>query len=114
VRKAKNKIERRKWSRLPLAIPLFVRGKNEQNKEILEFASAINVCAGGALVAIRRSLPLFTQVSVEIPTAPVASLHTFPNTVRLLPAQIVRLTHAEGHHLMGLKFATPIDTTPSE
>jgi hypothetical protein len=114
LRKARNEIERRQWTRLPLAIPLFVRGKGEQEKEILEFASAINVSAGGALVAIRRSLPLFSQVSVEIPTAPFASSEAFPQAVRLLPAQIIRLTHGEGHHLMGLKFAAPIDSAVSD
>lgn len=112
--KAKSKTERRKWSRLPLAVPLFVRGKNEQDKDILEFASAINVGAGGALVAARRSLPLFSQVSVEIPTAPFASSPAFPNAVRLLPAQIVRLTYAEGYHLMGLKFAKSIDEAAAD
>ena len=114
LRKARNEIERRQWTRLPLAIPLFVRGKGEQEKEILEFASAINVSAGGALVAIRRSLPLFSQVSVEIPTAPFASSEAFPQAVRLLPAQIIRLTHGEGHHLMGLKFTAPIDSAGSD
>ena len=74
----------------------------------------INVSAGGALVAIRRSLPLFSQVSVEIPTAPFASSEAFPQAVRLLPAQIIRLTHGEGHHLMGLKFAAPIDGAMSD
>lgn len=112
--KAKSKTERRKWPRLPLAVPLFVRGKGEQDKDILEFASAVNVCAGGALVAARRSLPLFSQVSVEIPTAPFASSPAFPEAVRLLPAQIVRLTYAEGYHLMGLKFANAIDGSSSE
>jgi hypothetical protein len=107
--KAKIKNERRKWPRLPLAVPLFVRGKSEQDKDVLEFASAVNVCAGGALVAARRSLPLFSQVSVEIPTAPFASSPLFPKAIRLLPAQIVRLTHAEGYHLMGLKFAKSMD-----
>jgi hypothetical protein len=106
--KTKAQSERRKWSRLPLAVPLFIRGKGEKDKDILEFASAVNVCAGGALVAARRSLPLFSRVSVEIPTAPFASAETFPQAIRLLPAEVVRLTHAEGYHLMGLKFAKPI------
>jgi hypothetical protein len=43
--------ERRKWPRLPLAIPIFVRSREDNGKETLEFATALNVSAGGALVA---------------------------------------------------------------
>lgn len=107
--KTQRKAERRKWPRLPLAIPLFVRARGENEKDVLEFASAVNVCAGGALVAARRSLPLFSQVSIEIPTAPFASSPALPQAVRMLPAQVVRVTHGEGHHLMGLKFARSLD-----
>ena len=45
--------ERRKWTRLPLAIPVFVRSRDGKGKEFLEFATALNVSAGGMLVAIR-------------------------------------------------------------
>ncbi|HSS96349.1 MAG TPA: PilZ domain-containing protein, partial [Terriglobales bacterium] len=65
--------ERRQWPRLPLAIPIFVRSRDEKGKDFLEFATAMNVSAGGALVAVRRSLPNATQVSLEIPTAPFLS-----------------------------------------
>jgi len=32
--------ERRKWTRLPLAIPVFVRSRDDKGKELLEFATA--------------------------------------------------------------------------
>ena len=41
--------ERRKWARLPLAIPVFVRSRDRKGKEFLEFATALNVSAGGML-----------------------------------------------------------------
>jgi PilZ domain len=97
--------ERRKWPRLPLAIPLFVRSRGEKNKEFLEFASALNISAGGALVAVRRSLPLSSRVSLEIPSAPFVSNTALPKSSRILRAQAVRVTHAEGYHLVGLEFA---------
>ena len=53
--------ERRKWARLPLAIPVFVRSRDGKGKEFLEFATALNVSAGGMLVAIRRALPAIAQ-----------------------------------------------------
>jgi len=100
--------ENRKWPRLPLAIPIFVRSRDEEGKELLEFATALNISAGGALVAVRRSLPLSAQVSLEIPSAPLVSGNSFPKASRILHARAVRVTHVDGYHLLGLKFSRPL------
>ena len=101
-------MERRKWERLPLAIPVFVRGKDGNDKDLLEFATALNICAGGALVAVRRSLPLSASVLLEIPSAPLVSATNLPKSSRNLRARIVWVKHAEGHQLLGVKFAHPL------
>jgi len=62
--------ERRRFDRLPLAVPLFVRGVDEVGNEFLEFANALNISAAGVLLAVRRTLPRFSRVSLEIPSAP--------------------------------------------
>lgn len=100
--------ERRKWSRLPLAIPVFVRSRDRKGKEFLEFATALNVSAGGMLVAIRRLLPTIAQIQLEIPSAPVAALAALPRASRALRAKALRTTPAEGFYLLGLKFARPL------
>jgi hypothetical protein len=97
--------EHRKWERLPLAIPIFVRSKNGDDKELLEFATALNVSAGGALVAVRRSLPLSSQVLLEIPSAPLVSAANLPKASRNLQARVVWATHAQGYQLAGVKFS---------
>src|SRR5881398_2131534 len=108
LNRRKPETERRKWPRLALAIPVFVRSRDEKGKEFLEFATALNVSAGGALVAVRRSLPLSAQVSLEIPSAPLATAAALPRASRTLRARAVRVTHAEGYHLLGLKFSRPL------
>jgi len=100
--------ERRKWSRLPLAIPVFVRSRDRKGKEFLEFATALNVSAGGMLVAVRRILPAIAQIRLEIPSAPVAALAMLPKASRALRAKTLRTTPAEGYYLLGLKFARPL------
>ena len=100
--------ERRKWTRLPLAIPVFVRGRDGKGKEFLEFATALNVSAGGMLVAMRRVLPAIAQIRLEIPSAPVAALAVLPKASRSLRAKALRTTPAEGYYLLGLKFARPL------
>jgi c-di-GMP-binding flagellar brake protein YcgR len=103
--------ERRRWPRLPLAIPVFVRSRIEQDKELLEFATALNVSAGGMLVAVRRSLPASVEVSLEIPSAPLAALASLPKSARTLRAKVLRTEHAEAYNLVGLKFSRPLVNT---
>jgi hypothetical protein len=100
--------ERRKWARLPLAIPVFVRSLDGEGKEFLEFATALNVSAGGMLLAIRRLLPAVAQLRLEIPSAPVAACAVLPRASRTLRAKALRSTPAEGYYLLGLKFARPL------
>src|SRR5215472_6041711 len=96
--------ERRKWARLPLAIPIFVRSQDDQGKESVEFATAVNVSAGGMLVAVRRGLPTVSQISLEIPSAPEESLAPLTSTTRKLLARTLRSTPADGCYLLALKF----------
>jgi PilZ domain len=105
---ARTAAERRKWSRLPLAIPVFVRGHDGKGNEFLEFATALNVSAGGMLVAMRHVLPLSSDIRLEIPCAPTASLSVPPHVARNLRARALRNTPAAGYYLLGLKFWRPL------
>jgi hypothetical protein len=100
--------ERRKWSRLPLAIPVFVRSRDAKGREFLEFANSLNVSAGGMLIAIRRPMAALAQIRLEIPSAPVAALAPLPRSTRTLNAKTLRITAAAGCYLLGLKFSRPL------
>ncbi|MGH9500693.1 MAG: PilZ domain-containing protein [Terriglobales bacterium] len=100
--------ERRKWARLPLAIPVFVRSRDKGGKELLEFATALNISATGALVAVRRSLPLSSQVLLEIPSVPMNSTAILPKSCRNLRAKAMWITHAATYQLVGLRFSQPL------
>ena len=108
---AKTGAERRRHQRLPLSIPVFVRGMDQEGKEFLEFATALNISAGGILLATRRSLPKAANLSLEIPVAPLAPAASSTQSVRSLKARLVRITHGERCHLMGLKFTRPLQNT---
>jgi hypothetical protein len=101
----KHPIERRKWERLPLAIPVFVRSKDGNDRDLLEFATALNVSAGGALVVVRRALPLSAQVLLEIPIAPLVSGTNLPRSSRNFQAKTVWTTYKDGYQLSGVKFS---------
>jgi len=100
----------RKWARLQLAIPVFVRSRDENGRDSLEFATAVNISAGGALVVVRRPLPQSAPLSLEIPSAPIGPTVSLPNRSRLIRAKAVWVTHQEDYHLLGLKFVRPLST----
>ena len=109
IRRSPNK-EQRKWTRLQLAIPVFVRSRDENGKDSLEFATAINIGAGGAMVVVRRSLSKATAVSLEIPSAPLGPANGLRRSSRTMRAKAVWVTHLNGYHLLGLRFMKPLHT----
>jgi hypothetical protein len=107
----KHKSERRKWQRLPLAIPVFVHGVDETGQRFVEFATALNISAGGAQLAIRRFLAPTSRISIEIPCS-VGPYRATPTQVKSnLLARIMSnqpAKNGEPYHLLGLKFHQPL------
>jgi hypothetical protein len=99
---------RRVWERIPLAIPMFIRGSDGDGKKFLEFANALNVSAGGMLVATKRYLAPQSRVTLEIPVPDLEKSLPCPAGVRILAATLVRVVHSERFHLSGLKFSRPL------
>ena len=102
--------ERRDWDRLPISIPFFVRGRKGSGEEFLEFATALNLSAGGVLLAARRFLEPGTQISLEIPVALVNKAQ-LPRSVSLLHATVLRCTADRQYFLLGLQFDEPLIST---
>ena len=92
-----------------LAIPVFVRTSDGSGKDSLEFATAINISPGGALVVVRRSLPKSALVSLEIPSAPIGPVKGLKTSLRIMQAKAVWVKHLDDYHLLGLKFARPLE-----
>ena len=105
-----SKKEERKWARIQLSIPVFVRTREGNGKDALEFATAINISPGGALVVVRRSLPKSALVSLEIPSAPIGPANRLKAGSRIMQAKAVWVAHLDDYHLIGVKFARPLGT----
>lgn len=107
MRRTVSVAERRGWDRLPISIPFFVRGTSAGGEEFLEFATALNLSAGGLLLATRRYLDPGTQISLEIPVALVNKAQ-LPRSVSLLHATVLRCTADRQYFLLGLQFQEPL------
>jgi len=107
LRRSVSVAERRGWDRLPISIPFFVRGKNSNGEEFLEFATALNLSAGGVLLATRRYLDPGTEITLEIPVA-LANKAQLPRSISLLPATVLRCTADRQYFLLGIQFHEPL------
>jgi len=115
LRRTVSVAERRGWERLPISIPFFVRGTSASGEEFLEFATALNLSAGGVLLATRRYMDPGTQLSLEIPVA-LANKSQLPRSISQLKATVLRCTADRQYFLLGLQFHEPLlaQQTPQE
>jgi hypothetical protein len=105
--------ERREWDRLPITIPFFMRGSKSTGEEFLDFAAALNVSAGGVLLATKRYLEPSTQTLLEVPIAS-ATKAQLPHSISLLNATVLRCTLERKYFLLGLQFAKPLIAASAE
>lgn len=95
--------ERRSAERLPVAIPVFVRGASPHGDDFLEFTTALNVSATGMLVAMQRELPLGTRVELE-----TAAANAPGRAAGSLKAALVRAVTTGDWRLCGFQFTEPL------
>jgi hypothetical protein len=63
-------IERRRERRVPVHLPLVVRGKDLHGSTFEERTSSENLCRGGAAFATRYPVDLGLQLEIQIPPPP--------------------------------------------
>jgi PilZ domain-containing protein len=113
VRRPLSVAERRDWDRLPISIPFFVRGRKSTGEEFLEFATALNLSAGGVLLAAKRFLEPGTRLTLEVPVALVNKAQ-LPRSVSLINATVLRCIPDRQYFLLGLQFEHPLISEASE
>lgn len=101
-------VERRQWERIPVAVPVFVRGTDENGSLFQEFTTALNISAGGVAFMVRRRpaqrlAPL--SLSLEIPAAPGPFS---ANVVRRIEGRLTRIETMLDWCLCGLRFDQPL------
>jgi len=99
-------IERRHWDRLPITIPFFVHGTYPIGQAFLEFATALNVSAGGVLLPSRKDFDCDKMVLLEIPTS-IEWVRLF-KTRTLFRAKIIRSLPTRNYFLLGMQFEPPL------
>ncbi len=83
-------VERRAHYRLPIRVPIFLKGRDKHGNEFFELTHTVNVSAGGACFPSKRDLEIRTDLVVSIP-APVDIGSGYDDYEFKFPAKIVRI-----------------------
>jgi hypothetical protein len=98
-------LERRQWERIPLAVPVFVRGTDENGSLFQEFTTALNISAGGLAFMVRRPVQSALAISLEIPTAPGPPS---ASVIRRIEGTLTRVETMLDWCICGLRFDRPL------
>ena len=65
-------LERRRERRVPVQLPMMVRGTDRKGEWFEERTASVNLCRGGVAFSTRYSVDLGAKLEINIPPAPSA------------------------------------------
>ena len=105
-----NSDDRRAHYRLPIRVPIFVKGIDKQGSEYFELTHTIDVSASGACFLSRRPLEIMADLLVSIPAPVDINSNMSENYDFKFPAKIVRIDNglANSNNRVSVRFAKPL------
>jgi hypothetical protein len=100
--------ERRRFQRMRLQVPLFVRGRDMHGEQFMELAKTLDISAIGAFIACPRALSMNDVVTMTIPAPSIISSGLVPAGMPPIQARVKRQQEAGEIHLVGVEFLKPI------
>ncbi|MGD1211342.1 MAG: PilZ domain-containing protein [Candidatus Acidiferrales bacterium] len=100
--------ERRRFQRIRLQVPLFIRGRDVHGEQFMELAKTLDISAIGAFLACPRALSMNHIVTLTIPAPSIISSGLVPAGMPPIQARVKRQQEAGEVHLVGVEFLKPI------
>jgi PilZ domain len=100
--------ERRRFQRMHLQIPLFIRGKDVHGEQFLELAKTLDISGLGAFITCPRALAVNEFVTLTVPAPSITSSALVPAGMPPIQARVKRQQVAGDVHLVGVEFLKPI------
>jgi len=100
--------ERRRFQRMHLQVPLFIRGKDAHGEQFLELAKTLDISGLGAFMTCPRALALNEIITLTIPAPSITSSALVPAGMPPIQARVKRQQVAGDVHLVGVEFLKPI------
>lgn len=101
--------ERRRFSRIRLQVPLFIRGTDGQGNEFLELAKTLDISCSGARLISPRSLQSQEIVSLTVPAPLPRSAEFGECGTAPISARVRRLEPSGEMELLAVEFLRPLD-----
>lgn len=102
--------QRRVASRLPLQVPVFIRGMDASGVEFIELTKTLNISATGACIACTHLLSGENIVHLTIPAPSPVPSSIVPSETPPIAARVTRRQDlAEDLRLYGLEFLHPLE-----
>lgn len=100
--------ERRRFQRIHLQVPLFIRGRDAHGEQFVELARALDISGLGAFLASPRPLAIGGIVTLTIPAPAITSSALVPAGMPPIQARVRRQQEAGDVYLVGVEFLKPI------
>lgn len=100
--------ERRRFQRIHLQVPLFIRGKDAHGEQFVELAKTLDISGLGAFITSPRRLVIGGIVTLTIPAPSITSSALIPAGMPPIQARVKRQQEAGDVHLVGVEFLKPI------
>ena len=100
--------ERRRFQRIRLQIPMFIRGRDAHDEQFLELAKTLDVSGLGAFLTCPRSLAANEIITLTIPAPSITSSGLVPAGMPPIQARVKRQQQAGDVYLVGVEFLKPI------
>jgi hypothetical protein len=100
--------ERRRFQRIRLQVPLFLRGRDVQGEQFLELAKSLDISGLGAMIASPRHLSPGELITLTIPAPSITASALVPAGMPPIQARIRRQHGAGDIFLVGVEFVKPI------
>ena len=102
-------LQRRKTPRIPLQVPVFLRGSDSSGVEFIELTKTLNIGSAGACIASTHILRSDQIVYLTVPAPSPVSSSLVPNETPPIAAKVLRQDVAGDMRLFGLEFLRPLE-----
>jgi len=100
--------ERRRFPRIRLQVPLFIRGKSLHGEQFMELAKTLDISALGAFITSPRPLAINEIITLTIPAPSMSSSALVPAGMPPIQAKVRRQQQVGDVHLVGVEFLKAI------
>jgi len=101
--------ERRRFSRIRLQVPMFIRGVDASGDDFLDLTKTLNISSVGAYLASPRPLKPNEMISLKIPAPSPSNSGLVPEPTATITARVRRTVAAGDVHLVAVEFLKPLD-----